>query len=226
MEFTKRERNGIHSRQRAGWPAITHQIKKEWATPPRKTKTNQINFFIAFFSAMKVDCFVWFVFLGLPRSCWLLGAPFNQPIQLPHWFHSINSINFISSTCFHWIVDFTLFALSFILNLNWVCLFVFSFGRSHWRPAAHNPPTIKNNKLNPFKRKFIAKRNQSTSWNQKRKIKSFSLLIEWSVDFVGAGCLREKWNRSNKKINLFLFAHSFSWCRKARQFYSFHQLAH
>ena len=39
-------------------------------------------------------------------------------------------------------------------------------------------------------------------------------------------CLREKWNRSNKKINLFLFAHSFSWCRKARQFYSFHQLAH
>ena len=32
----------------------------------------------------------------------------------------------------------------------------------------------------------FAKRNQSTSWNQKRKTLIFLLLIEWSVDFVGA----------------------------------------
>ena len=35
---------------------------------------------------------------------------------------------------------------------------------------------------------FFAKRNQSTSWNQKRKTLIFLLLIEWSVDFVGADC--------------------------------------
>ena len=66
-----------------GPPAHNPPFKREEATPPRKTKTNQINFFIAFFSAMKVDCFVWFVFLGLPRSCWLLGAAFLSFSPLP-----------------------------------------------------------------------------------------------------------------------------------------------
>ena len=41
-----------------GLRPITHNKERKKSHPPRKTKTNQINFFIAFFSAMKVDCFV------------------------------------------------------------------------------------------------------------------------------------------------------------------------
>ena len=72
---------------------------------------------------------------SIPLRCW------NQTKLIKLIFFSF--IAFISLNSFHYLSFLLLHCL--LSLIGWL---VFFFGRSHWRPAAHNPPTKKSHQSN------------------------------------------------------------------------------